>query len=238
MVEIKTCKNFLVRDEEKAGYCFKSSTNQVLSTTQLAKEFSNFNASITEPDALSMLSIERTLVCRYLRLGYTIDLPWCRIYARANGTTDSPQGLFSVGTGNHRFKIIMEMKQDALTEIGPDIEHVQVASDYWSDPKILDLACVGNDAQETKVLEFDEGMTLRLKGRNLKFAADDVAQGVFLINDGVSVRCTKYARIGTNIIDAVIPAEIVSGIYKVKVVAKTGTTRYAEHVAKNEIIIL
>ena len=38
MLEVRTYKNFLVKDADKDGYCFKSNCNQVLSQEQLDAE--------------------------------------------------------------------------------------------------------------------------------------------------------------------------------------------------------
>ena len=230
MVEIRTLKNYLIKDEDKDGYCFRSTTNQMLSQNDLAKEFSNYNSTITEPDALGMLSIENIIVCRYLRMGYMVELPWCWIYARANGTTDNPDGMFSPGSGNHRFNIIVEMKKDALLSIVDDVEFKQLESDFLGDPKIMQLLTLDDSANELKSHKAKAGASIRLRGHNLKVDLADAEQGVFLVTGNTLTRLTKYTRVGTNIVDAVISQTIASGTYTVKVVTKPGTNRYAEHI--------
>ena len=38
------------------------------------KKFSDYNSTITEPDALSMLSILNALVCTYVARGYVVEM--------------------------------------------------------------------------------------------------------------------------------------------------------------------
>ena len=38
------------------------------------KKFSDYNSTITEPDALSMLSILNALVCKYVARGYVVEM--------------------------------------------------------------------------------------------------------------------------------------------------------------------
>lgn len=237
MVEIRTMKNYLITDEDKNGYCFRSTTNQILSQNELAKEFSNYNSTITEPDALGMLNIENTIICRYLRLGYMIELPWCWIYARANGTTDNPDGMFSPGAGDHKFNIILEMKKDALERIIDDVEYKQLGADFVGDPKILRVLTLDDNAEESKSLDVAAGNAVRLRGHNLKMDLTDGEQGVFLVQGDLKTRLTKYNRLGTNIVDVIVPQATAPGAYAVRIVTKPGVSRYAEHTFSDTITV-
>ena len=83
---------------------------------------------------------------------------------------------------------------------------------------------------ESENLDFSAGAMLRIKGKNVSFVAEDEVQGVFLVSlDSSETRFSNYNRIGTNVIEAYVPA-VASGSYEIKLVTKPGTERYEKTV--------
>lgn len=234
MLEIRTYKNFLVKDTDKDGYCFKSNCNQILSQEQLVKEFSDYNSTITEPDALSMLSILNTLVCKYVARGYVVELPFCRIYAKAVGTTGSIKNSFQPGLGNNRFEVVVEMTDGATLAMTTAVEYKLLPPEKVTAPRIVEVCLLDANAQESRDLSASPGGAVRIHGNNIKADLSDSTQGVFLVaQDKSQTRMAKYTRNGTNVIDFMLPADLGTGTYTVLFVNKSdnGTvqeSKYAE----------
>lgn len=237
MIKVKTVRNYFVTDETKDGYCFKSSTNQVLTKEQLAREFAKYNSTITEPDALGMLYILTTIITKYVALGYEVDLPFCKIRLKATGTCGGIQESFRPGVGNHKFSIVVEFEPEALAEILKEVEYMQVKPGNSTDPEIYALSYVDKHQKEKEETTFAKGATLRIRGANLSVDLEDDLQGVFLKKGESQVRIDTYNRIGTNIIDVVIPSNIDAGTYYVVVNAKPGKNRYKNDQASGPIIV-
>ena len=88
---------------------------------------------------------------------------------------------------------------------------------------------------ESEKLEFAVGAMLRIKGKNVSFDAEDEVQGVFLVSsDATETRVSNYNRIGTNVIEAYVPA-VVAGSYEIKLVTKPGTERCEKAVSATAI---
>lgn len=238
MLNIKTIKNFLIKNDEKAGYCFKSSTNQVLTQKQLAQEFAKYNSTITEPDALSMLHILNTIVTKYVALGYDVELPFCNIRLKATGTCNGIQESFQPGAGNNKFSIVVNFSPDAMKAILQDVEYVQLKPGNTTDPQIYTITAVDNHQKEKESDTFEKGSVLRIRGNNLSIDLNDEAQGVFLKKgDASQTKIETYNRIGSNIIDVVIPLGIDDGQYYVVVNAKPGKNRYKNDQASDPITV-
>ena len=70
---------------------------------------------------------------------------------------------------------------------------------------------------------------LRIRGRNLLLKPDDIRQGIFLVDgEQHETRIKSYHRIGTRIVEGVIPA-VSTGSYGIKVVTKPGIERYEQY---------
>ena len=88
---------------------------------------------------------------------------------------------------------------------------------------------------ESEKLDFYMGAILRIKGKNVSFDAADGAQGGFLVSsDSAETRVSNYNRIGSNVIEAYVPA-VASGSYEIKLVTKPGTERYEKAVSSTVI---
>lgn len=229
MIEIRTYKNFLVKDTDKDGYCFKSNCNQTLTQEQLVREFSDYNSTITEPDALGMLNILNTLVCKYVARGYVVELPFCKIYNRAVGTTDNIKNSFQPGIGNNKFTVVVEMTDSANLAMTTAVEYKLMSPDKITAPKIVEVCTLNANAQEGSDLSTTAGSNLRIHGSNIKADLTDDTQGVFLVaEDKSQTRMTKYTRSGSNVIDFSLPADLAEGKYTILFINKTESGSYQE----------
>lgn len=239
MIEIRTYKNYLVSDPEKDGYCFKSNPNQTLSQAQLAREFKDYNSSITEPDALSMLSILDTIVRKYVARGYSVELPFCYAYNKAAGTTESIRNSFQPGAGNNRFQTVFEVKPDAAQDMTADVDYKLLPPEIVTAPRLLEAYVLTADAQESRELNVLPGSPMRLRGNNIKANLADSEQGVFLMaQDKSQTRITNYTRNGTNVIDFSVPAGIDSGTYSIMIVNKTESGVFQESKCADTVTVL
>lgn len=226
MLLIKTIKNPLVVDQDKDGYCFRSSTSQKISENQLVKEMTSYNSSFTEADMAGMLSVLNTVVTNKLAEGHTVELPFGDIFPSVTGTCSGIQSSFALGHGNHQLSFGFSAKKAIKEEIARGLKYKQIAPDATNEPKIYRLSSLLDNAQESDTLSLTSGKILRLHGRNLSFDFDDTAQGVFLENKDVKKRITRFTRAGSNIIDIPIPSDVAAGDYTVFVITKPGTSYY------------
>ncbi|MBQ9537800.1 MAG: DUF4469 domain-containing protein, partial [Treponema sp.] len=216
MIAITSYRNSL---KAKKEYCFRSTTDQTLTSEQLIGEIIRYNSTITEADARAVLSVLNDRVKHFVSLGYNVELPFAFIHLKACGTSDRLNAGFTPGTGDHRFEPACSFKEDAAREMA-DTEAWRIAGAGWVIlPRIRELASMNASGQEQRRLEFEPGDMLRLKGKNLGFDISDTRQGVFYVDGGGrAFRATRYHNIGTAIIDVYVPESLEPGGYKVKVV--------------------
>ena len=222
MLQIKTVRNPLITDESKDGFCFRSSCSQTLSQDELAKEMADWNASFTEADCLGMLSVMESVVVKYLAKGYNVELPFGTLRANATGTCASIQDGFTPETGNHTVGLLFCALRETTDNVRANLAYKQIPPDNTGEARLYRLSALNDDASENGDLNMSGGRMLRLHGRNLRFDITDGKQGVFLENEGGSIRLSVYSRRGTNVIDAPIPHDLAAGIYSVCIVTKPG----------------
>lgn len=228
MLSIKTIKNALVTDEDRNGYCFRSSTSQTLSLEELASEMANYNSSFTEADFLGMLNVQKAVAVKYLAKGYSVELPFGTIRPNATGTCAGIQDSFSLGNGDNQISFILKMSEASAGEIISQLEYRQIAPDVTGTARIYRLCTLNADASENDSLALSPRGKIRIHGRNLSFDFQDEKQGVFIENETANVRVTEFSRAGTNIIDAVLPDGLADGTYNVKIVTKPGNSYFVD----------
>ena len=235
MIQIYSYLNSFQAGEEKDKYCFRSVADQTLNSEQLIKEIINYNSTITEADARAVLSVLSTKVNHFVNLGYKVELPFGYIYNKANGTVARINDGFVPGTGNHRISTVFRFKDDAAYEMTKNAAYKNAGSGYVSLPQITELYSIKNNGKEDEALSFAAGSLLRIMGKKISFDIEDTIQGVFLIDsEHHEVHIESYNRIGTNVVEAYIPA-VSAGSYEVKIVTKPGTDRYEKCVASKKI---
>lgn len=74
--------------------------------------------------------------------------------------------------------------------------------------------------------EAKPGNVIRIIGEYLKLDENDSEQGIFLTKGDVSIRLENYIWNKNKRIDAMLPADIESGSYKVSIKAKPNTILY------------
>ena len=235
MVQVYSYMNTLSTSEEKDKYCFRSVVDQTLDSEQLIQEIINYNSTITEADARAVLSVLNTKIKHFVNLGYKVELPFGYIYNKANGTVAKINDGFVPGTGNHRISTVFKFKSDAMYEMTKDASYKNAGSGYITFPLITDLYSIKSNGKESESLSFAAGAMLRIIGKNISFNLEDVLQGVFLVDgEHHETRIETFNRIGTNIIEAYIPA-VSAGNYEVKIVTKPGAERYEKCVSSKMI---
>lgn len=230
MLNIKTVKNPLVTDTEKDGYCFRSTCSQSLSTDKLAAEMADYNSSFTQADNIGMLNVLNTVVTKYLAKGYSIEFPFGNLRPNVTGTCASIQDGFSLGSGNHQLSFLFNADDETAKKVRSTLEYRQLPPDITGESKIYRATVLQSDASESADLSATAGKTLRLHGRNLTFDIADSAQGVFLENESGLSRMATYSRRGSNIVDAIIPANLTAGNYSISIVTKPGKTYFTANI--------
>lgn len=232
MLSIKTMRNYLSSDAENA-YCFRSNCTQTLSDSELAGEMADYNSTFTEADFTGMLSVLNTVIIKFLAKGYCVELPFCSIRPTATGTCSSIQGSFSPGSGNNQINYILSMTSAARSEIYSKLEYKQITPESSGDAKIYSVLAILEDASESSVLSVSAGSILRIRGKNLSFDFSDSRQGITLYGtdsegNAVEAKVTKYVRSGSNVLDFLLPSDIVSGSYTLSLTTKPGVNRYSD----------
>lgn len=238
MLQVMTHRNYLIKDADRNQFCFRSFVSQNLTADELVQEILNYNSTITEADARGIMSVLGTLVCRFVSRGYNVELPFGWMHTAAVGSCASLIESFQAGTGDNKIKVIFQLKDDTEKEIVDNAQFVQQGYDSVTDPKVLYLGIVQNDSSEnTEDLTIVRGKTIRIHGRYLSFDSTDTRQGVFLGTSDDAARIVECTRAGTNIIDAVIPADTPAGTYKIRVTTKPGVDRYKSDNLETEITV-
>ena len=234
MIAITAYKNQL--KSRKKDFCYRSVTDQDLSSEQLIQEIIGYNSTITEADARAVLSVLNDRVRHFVRLGYNVELPFAFIHLKANGTSDRLNEGFSPGTGDHRFEVVCSFKEDAAKEM-EDSSAWRIDGIGWTVlPKITELVSKNEAGKESSKLVFAPHDILRIKGSDLSFDVSDKNQGVFFIDkDKNETRATRYFGVGTAISDVYIPGSLVPGGYKVKIVTHPRKEGYEEFTSSEQI---
>lgn len=236
MVQVYAYQNSLELAEGKDKYCFRSVVDQTLDADQLVKEIVGYNSTLTDADVRAVLTVLNDRVKHFVNLGYKVELPFGYVFNRANGTVRKLNDGFVPGTANHRISTVFRFKDDSQAEMVKNAAYRLAGSGYVTLPSITELYSKNADGSESGELVFAAGSMLCLRGKRLSFAADDLKQGVFLVDAvGNEIRIGTYNRIGTGVVEAYVPSGIPAGRYEVKIVTKPGTDRYAKNVALSSI---
>ena len=228
MVNIYTSVNSL--NTAKSKYCFRSTIDQTLDTEQLIQEIVRYHSSFTEADARAILSVLDDKVTQYVNMGYKVELPFGYVFLKANGTVNGINDGFLPGTANHRITANFTFKENSAESMIKGAVYRMAGSGYTILPVIKDINSLTDEGKESTELNFHAGAIVRIKGNHLSFDLTDSVQGVFLVNDSKNeIRCSKYHNIGTNIIDAYVPAGTAAGSYEIKIVTKPGSERYEKY---------
>ena len=236
MIAITAYQNPL--SSRRKDYCYRSVTDQDLSSEQLIREIIGYNSTITEADARAVLSVLNDRVKHFVRMGFNVELPFAFIRLRANGTSDRLNEGFAPGTGDHRFEVTCSFKPDAAKEM-EDTSAWRMAGTGWAIlPKITELASKGADGKESRKLDFARNDILRIRGANLSFNASDGKQGVFFIDgDKAETRAGRYFGVGTAITDVFVPGDLEPGSYRVKVVTSPRKDAYEEFTFSGQVTV-
>ncbi len=238
MLKIKTLKNSIVTDEGKDRFYFRSNCEKSVNVTQLAREMTEYNSSFTQADAIGMINVLDTVVKKNLVRGNKILLPFGSLQPAVAGTTNSIYNGFSLGEGNHRINVNFQPDVSTIELLTHDIEYKQLDPIESSKPLIFDLYSLTSTAVETAQLSVSSGSIVRVHGKNMKFDSEDVNQGVYLASDSATIKITSFSRLGTNVIDFVIPVSVAeNGKFFVKLVTKPGND-YMTAVSKAQYTIV
>lgn len=238
MLNVMTQRNPLHSSDEKDVYCFRSTNSETYTNEMMIQEMLlNYTSTVTEADALAVLTAYFTIVARYVAKGYVVQTPFCTFRASANGTCTTDDGYFQPGTGDHRVDVIFCMDGKIKAQIEQDISYKQVEPEYLSDPKIRKTCILSDGAEPKKELDAKSGDDFQLKGKNLSFDLADEKQGVFLSLGGKETKVTKFSRLGSNIIIGRIPNNIGAGSYKIVLRTKPRKDTYADSIATDAIEI-
>lgn len=229
MIQIFTHLNSFNPGKGKAKYCFRSVADQTLDTELLIKEIVNYNSTITEADVRAMLTILNDKVTQFVKKGYKVELPFGYICNKAKGTADRVNDKFVPGNGNHCFVPEFHFTKKAVQAMTKDAVFKNAGCGYAIRPVITEVYSIANDATQITTHSFAAGTMLRIRGRNLLLKPDDIRQGIFLVDgEQHETRIKSYHRIGTRIVEGVIPA-VSTGSYGIKVVTKPGIERYEQY---------
>jgi hypothetical protein len=237
MLQVTTQKNTLRKNAEGNKFCFRSYITETLTTEQMVQEIMNYNSTITEPDARGVIDILGIMVKRFAARGYNVELPFGSIHTTALGSCEKLENAFQPGTGNNRIAVVAEMNDDAGKEIIEQAVFRQMEPGMLSDPKITSICAVLDNSTESSELKCAAGSMIRIRGRNFSPDVSDSEQGVFLVNDTVSYRISRYSRSGTCVIDAFIPSGVPAGSYKVRVNTKPYLNRYKDDTGTDPVEI-
>ena len=229
MIQIFTHLNSFNPGKGKAKYCFRSVADQTLDTEGLIKEIVNYNSTLTEADVRAMLTVLNDKVTKFVKMGYRVELPFGYICNKAKGTAERVNDKFTPGNGNHCFAPEFHFTKQAVQAMTKDAVFKNAGCGYAIRPVIMELYSIKSDATPIVTQSFAVGTMLRIRGRNLLLKADDMRQGIFLVDGEYhETRIDSYHRIGTRIVEGVIPA-VRAGNYGIKVVTKPGVERYEQY---------
>ena len=237
MIQIFTHTNSFNPGKGKAKYCFRSVADQTLDTEDLIKEIVDYNSTLTEADVRAMLTVLNDKVTQFVKMGYKVELPFGYICNKAKGTADHVNDKFIPGNGNHCFVPEFHFKKEAVQAMTKDAAFKNAGCGYAIRPVITELYSIKSDATPIAAHSFAAGTMLRVRGRNLLLKPDDTRQGIFLVDsDHHQIRIESYHRIGTRIVEGVIPA-VSAGSYEIKVVTKPGIERYEQYLFSKTVEI-
>ena len=214
----------------KSPYHFYSENSGSLTFDELIDEMAKNNTTITKADIAGALNVYKDVVLRYLQLGYKVHCPFGQLYICAKGTSNDKLASFEPHNfGNdHDLNVRLTVDSSIAKAVLASTKTERVSGRYKMIPSIEEIQNVnGATLKEAK-----PGNVIRIIGEYLKIDENDREQGIFLIKGDASMRLENYIGNKNKRIDAMIPADIESGSYKVSIRAKPNTILYNENFIK------
>lgn len=237
MLTINVSETHLAKGDKK--FCFRSNCDQTLDTDQLVKAMVGYNSTLTEADVKACLTVLTDRIKYYANLGYKVELPFGYVYLKATGTVEHVYDGFNPNTQNHRITASFRFKDPYAKEIEATTSYRQGSKGFVSNPEINAVFCILSNGKESEDLSAERGTIIRLRGKYLSFDTTDPKQGVFFVDSSnKETRAVSYSRTGTSVTDLFIPQELAEGNYKLKLVTKPGTERYATSIYEKSVEVI
>ena len=218
----------------KAKYNFRSENEAEITFENLVEEMAANNTTVTKADISGVMDVYKSVVLRYVQLGYTVRGPLGLLYVTAGGTTDDKLASFqpNISTNDHNLNLRFLSDSSISRSILANTKIERVSNRLKMIPNIEDV--LNADCNDKNTIK--AGDTIRILGDYLKFDPSDEAQGIFIEREGVSTRLDYYAWNTNKRIDTRIPGDCAAGKYTLKISAKPSTVLYT-HVFSEKIEI-
>ena len=208
----------------KSPYHFYSENSGVLTFDELIDEMAKNNTTITKADIAGAMNVYKEVVIRYVQLGYKVYCPFGQVYICAKGTANDKLASFEphLSGNDHDLNLKLTVDSSVAKTVLANTKTERVSGRYKMIPSIEEIQNVNGIALK----EAKPGNVIRIIGEYLKLDENDSEQGIFLTKGDVSIRLENYIWNKNKRIDAMLPADIETGSYKVSIRAKPNTILY------------
>ena len=205
-------------------FVFRSENAGTFTMDSLLDEMAANNTTVTRADLAAVMNVFKTVLLRYLLLGYTIQTPLGSLYVSAGGTTDDDKASFTpeLRSSGHRLHLCFFPTSDVSASV-KRLTKFERSSDRLKMVPLIHSVQNGNGKDEIV-----RGELMRVNGEYLKFDAEYMTQGLFLTKDGVSTRINYYTCNAPGRLDALVPASLEPGYYVLSVAARPNTITYTQ----------
>ena len=239
MLKIKTIQNNLKTSSN--SYSFLSVPDKTVGMKEIARAMTEYNSSLTEPDALAALAVLEEVIGKFLQQGLRVKLPWLQMVFTARGTAADFDEKFKPGKNDHKFVLRFNADKEMEEKLSVSVDFKSEAGELVSLPVIFAVRPVMQDGTEGILpAETATGSVLRIRGDYLSYDFEDEKQGVFLTNvkdSSIKYKASRFFRRTKNTIDFEIPSDVVEGTYSLSVVVQGVQNRYMKAAAGETLMI-
>ncbi|MCQ2594881.1 MAG: DUF4469 domain-containing protein [Treponemataceae bacterium] len=239
MLKIKTIQNNLKTSSN--SYSFLSVPDKTVGMKEIARAMTEYNSSLTEPDALAALAVLEEVIGKFLQQVLRVKLPWLQMVFTARGTAADFDEKFKPGKNDHKFVLRFNADKEMEEKLSVSVDFKSEAGELVSLPVIFAVRPVMQDGTEGILpAETATGSVLRIRGDYLGYDFEDEKQGVFLTNvkdSSIKYKASRFFRRTKNTIDFEIPSDVVEGTYSLSVVVQGVQNRYMKAGAGETLMI-
>lgn len=217
MLKVYTQENTLAH--RKKPYVFKSQNCYTVEQDALIKEIAEANTTITEADALAVMSVLEQKFWNFINEGCVVKMFMGSFRAGAGGTAEKESEIFKPKKVNYRnaperdHTISLNFEADKIKEkeLCRTVNVQRISHSGFCEPVITSISgYTGEPYFCTKDIA-------TIYGQFLKIRPDDEVQGVFLSKAGKRQRMSVYTQTTRSRISFQLPDDIEEGIYSVEV---------------------
>lgn len=197
-------------------YVVRSATSDTIEAEELVDLMAKGRTTLSKPDIAGCLQLFLEELSDQVAEGKYVKTPFGSFYLSASGRLELKNQAFTPGEGtlNHALTLHFCTNKTIEAKIISQARWERIENFDTTTASLDAFSVVGRTSGENARV----GDTIKIIGKRMKFDPTDISCGVFLESDTASYRSEVYPDINPSKIIAVLPANVPSGSYDLKVV--------------------